>query len=213
MSATRLAADMIERSARDLPVLAELFRNQWSSPLFRRVEGFLRSRMDRRELRQVDDVKVAARFVIETITWFARHRFHDLDGYRLDETRTEATVVELIVSAFSLQWTEKRRRVTLMTDDLGQIDWSELAYRLGNRLLRCGKRLFGPVSPMPRAPSVRMPWPVCATHSASKTTLAHTTPRAGSERTRPVTAPERWRPSRRRTSLRLCRSPVSTGYV
>ena len=44
MSRTRVAADMIERSARDLPALAALFRDEWRTPMLRRLEGFLRTR-------------------------------------------------------------------------------------------------------------------------------------------------------------------------
>jgi len=102
-SRTRLAVDMIERSARDLPALAALFYDQWRAPLVGRLDHFLRSRMDRGELRRVDDVAVAARFVLEGVVWFARHRFHDVDAYRLDEAPVRATVTGLIVSAFALR--------------------------------------------------------------------------------------------------------------
>lgn len=101
-SRTRLALDMIERSARDLPALAALFRDEWRAPLLARIQDFLGARVDRGELRQPGDVRVAARFVVETVTWFARHRFHDRDGRSLEETAAKATVTALIVSAFAL---------------------------------------------------------------------------------------------------------------
>jgi hypothetical protein len=67
----------------------------------RRLADYLESRMDRGELRRVDDAAVAARFVLEAVVWFARHRFHDVDAYRLDETPVRATGTGLIVNAFA----------------------------------------------------------------------------------------------------------------
>jgi AcrR family transcriptional regulator len=100
ISRTRLVTDMIERSARDLPALASLFHDEWRTPLFSRLEAYLGSCMDRGRLRRVGDRRVAARFVVETVTWFARHRFHDADGWELDDAATQATVVDLVTGAF-----------------------------------------------------------------------------------------------------------------
>jgi AcrR family transcriptional regulator len=100
ISRTRLVTDMIERSARDLPVLASLFHDEWRTPLFTRLEAYLGSCMDRGRLRRVGDRRVAARFVVETVTWFARHRFHDADGWELDDAATQETVVNLVTGAF-----------------------------------------------------------------------------------------------------------------
>ena len=100
LSRTRLVADMVERSARDLPALASLFHDEWRTPLFTRLEAYLGSCMDRGWLRRVGDRRVAARFVVETVTWFARHRFHDVDGWELDDAATQATVVDLVTGAF-----------------------------------------------------------------------------------------------------------------
>jgi len=102
-SQIRWAADMIERSAREIPELAALLHNEWRAPMMARLEDFLRVRMDRGELRPVDDLWVAARFVEETINWFARHRHHDLEGRELDEAPVKAMVTELIVGAFALR--------------------------------------------------------------------------------------------------------------
>lgn len=100
LSSTRQAADMIERSARDLPELASLYRKEWRAPLLTRLETYLGSRIDSSQLRRVDNLQAAARFVVETISWFARHRFHDPDAADLDDSTTKATVTELVVCAF-----------------------------------------------------------------------------------------------------------------
>jgi len=99
---SRWAVDMIERSALEIPELAGLLHNEWRAPLMARLEDFLRARMDRGELRHVDDAWVAARFVAETVNWFARHRHHDRYGRRLDDAPVTATVADLIVGAFAL---------------------------------------------------------------------------------------------------------------
>jgi AcrR family transcriptional regulator len=102
-SQIRWAADMIERSAREIPELAALLHTGWRAPMMRRLEDFLRARMDRGELRPVGDLWVAARFVEETINWFARHRHHDREGRELDEAPVKAMVTDLIVGAFALR--------------------------------------------------------------------------------------------------------------
>lgn len=99
---TRWGVDMIERSAREIPELAALLHNEWRAPMMARLEEFLRIRMDRGELRHVDDAWIAARFVAETVNWFARHRHHDRYGRRLDDAPVTATVADLIVGAFAL---------------------------------------------------------------------------------------------------------------
>ena len=97
---TRQLADMVERSARDTPELAALFYEEWRAPVLRRLEAYLGARIEAGAFHSLDDVGVGARFVVETVSWFARHRFHDVDGWKLDERLTEETVVDLVVRAF-----------------------------------------------------------------------------------------------------------------
>jgi AcrR family transcriptional regulator len=99
---TRWGVDMIERSAREIPELAALLHNEWRAPMLARLEEFLRVRMDRGELRHVDDAWIAARFAAQTVDWFARHRHHDRYGRRLADAAVTATVGDLIVGAFAL---------------------------------------------------------------------------------------------------------------
>jgi AcrR family transcriptional regulator len=97
---TREAIDMIERSARDLPELASLFYHEWRRPLLRKIGAYLESRMDSGHFRRMDDLRVAAVFVLETVAWSASHRFHDPDGRRLDDASTRSTIIDLIVGTF-----------------------------------------------------------------------------------------------------------------
>jgi AcrR family transcriptional regulator len=97
---TRHATDMIERSARDLPALAELLYLEWRRPLINRIRAYLQARMDSGQFRPVDDLKVAAVFLLETVTWSASSRFHDPYGRKLDDASTKSTIIDLIVGTF-----------------------------------------------------------------------------------------------------------------
>jgi AcrR family transcriptional regulator len=97
---TRHALDMIERSARDLPELAELLYREWRRPLLNRIRAYLQARMDSGQFRRVDDLRVAGVFVLETVAWSASHRFHDPYGRGLDDAATRSTVIDLIVGTF-----------------------------------------------------------------------------------------------------------------
>jgi len=99
----RHATDMIERSTRDLPELASLFYREWRRPLLGRIRAYLQSRMDSGQFRRLDDLKVAAVFVLETVAWSASHRFHDPDGRRLGDASTRSTIIDLIVGTFMPQ--------------------------------------------------------------------------------------------------------------
>jgi hypothetical protein len=46
----------------------------------------------------VPDPEVAARFVIETVAWFANHRYGDYDGAQIPDDVAEETVVQLVTA-------------------------------------------------------------------------------------------------------------------
>jgi AcrR family transcriptional regulator len=96
----RHAIDMIERSARELPELADLLYLKWRRPLLNRISAYLQARMDSGHFRRVANLKVAAVFVLETVAWSAGHRFHDPYGRMLDHDSTRSTIIELIVGTF-----------------------------------------------------------------------------------------------------------------
>lgn len=95
IGSTRRAADAIERCSRDRPELAVIFYGD--------VRGHLHSQLSRylgaRRTRTSASPEMAATYVIETVTWFARHRYHDPDGSRLDAARARAAAIDLIVAA------------------------------------------------------------------------------------------------------------------
>ncbi|HEX5114687.1 MAG TPA: TetR/AcrR family transcriptional regulator [Pseudonocardiaceae bacterium] len=91
---------LVESCARDLPELAQLYfvRNR------RTYIDVLTTYLDRRirsgHLRPVPDTATAARFVMETIAWFAWHRRGDPDSAMLTDDASRATVRHLLLSAF-----------------------------------------------------------------------------------------------------------------
>jgi AcrR family transcriptional regulator len=96
---TRAATDMIERSARELPELAELLHEGLYSPVVAALAEYLGRRAEKGFLRQTPDTEATARLVVETLTWFARHRYHDPRGAEISESTAEETAVDALVHA------------------------------------------------------------------------------------------------------------------
>jgi hypothetical protein len=53
-------------------------------------------------LRRTPDTETTARLVLETLTWFARHRFSDPDGAAIPDDLAENTAVDALVHALVL---------------------------------------------------------------------------------------------------------------
>ena len=96
---TRLGADMIERSARQWPQLAELFYGQIRRRVIDRVTAYVAQRARNGQFRAFPDATLAARMALETITWWARHRYGDPDAGELDDGRARAAVMPLLLDA------------------------------------------------------------------------------------------------------------------
>jgi AcrR family transcriptional regulator len=98
-SRTREAADMLERSARELPEMADLLNAGIRAPLLAALTEYLTSRTQAGMLRRTPDTAVTARLVLETVTWFARHRFSDPDGAAIAAGLAQDTAVDALVHA------------------------------------------------------------------------------------------------------------------
>lgn len=96
---TREAADMIERSARELPELADLLNTGLRSPVLAALTGYLDSRARAGKLRATPDTAATARLVLETLTWFARHRHSDPQGAAIPDGLAEDTAVDALIHA------------------------------------------------------------------------------------------------------------------
>lgn len=98
---TRRGAAALERSAADLPDLAEAYFGRVRRRLLDRIAAYLEDRIVRGLLPPVPDVAIAARFVAESVTWFARHRYGDPDGVEIPGSDARDTTVELVVRALT----------------------------------------------------------------------------------------------------------------
>jgi AcrR family transcriptional regulator len=98
-SRTREAADMLERSARELPQMADLLNAGIRGPVLATLTRYLDGRAQVGMLRRTPDPAATARLVLETLTWFARHRFSDPDGAAIPSEVAENTAVDALVHA------------------------------------------------------------------------------------------------------------------
>ena len=95
--ASRLQAAALERSAIEIPELFGLFFIGVRRALLAQVTDYITARIESGHFGPVTEPATAARFVLESITFFARHRFNDPDLPPGDEDAVRRTVVELIV--------------------------------------------------------------------------------------------------------------------
>ena len=99
VAATRRAADMIERSARDWPELAEVFYVGFRRQLIASLASYLEQGARRGELRPVEHPEVTARFVLESVVWFASHRHGDPDSAGISDDMARPAVTRLLITA------------------------------------------------------------------------------------------------------------------
>jgi AcrR family transcriptional regulator len=89
---------LTEHSALDWPQMAERYYTRGRQPHVRRLAKYIAARVDSGDFAPVPDAEVAARFVIETVAWFADHRYGDYDGGRIPDDVAQATVVQLVTA-------------------------------------------------------------------------------------------------------------------
>src|SRR5918996_240970 len=89
---SREGATILERSARDVPELFGLFFEQVRRDLFERMTRYVTIRMQQGAFHRADP-PTAARFIIESVTFFARHRFLDPQPQPLNDEAVRQTVV------------------------------------------------------------------------------------------------------------------------
>ena len=94
IATTRLGADALERCASEIPELATVFYDH----VRRGVLDQLSRYVARRPSASVAP-DLVARYVVETLTWFARHRHHDLGASNLDDDEARAAAIDLTVTA------------------------------------------------------------------------------------------------------------------
>jgi AcrR family transcriptional regulator len=92
---SRDGATILERSARDVPELFGLFFEGVRRQLFERMTTYIARRVADGSL-HAGDAQTAARFIIETVTFFGRHRFLDPRPQDLDDNEVRTTIVDLV---------------------------------------------------------------------------------------------------------------------
>jgi AcrR family transcriptional regulator len=96
----RQVLKLVARCAADLPELAQWYFVQQRRAMLEQLGEYLRQRIRAGELSPVPDVPAAARFIVETIAWFAMHRHGDPDSAMLDDDACRRTVRHLLLTAF-----------------------------------------------------------------------------------------------------------------
>jgi hypothetical protein len=91
---------MIERSARELPELADLLNSGLRAPVLAALTSYLDSRAKSGRLRATPNAAASARLVLETLTWFARHRLSDPQGAAIPPELAQETAVDALLHAF-----------------------------------------------------------------------------------------------------------------
>lgn len=99
LAATHRVADMIERSARDWPELAEVFYKGFRRDLMARLGRYVERGSRRGEFRGVEHSQITARFLLESVVWFASHRLGDPDSADIDGHLARAEVTRLLIAA------------------------------------------------------------------------------------------------------------------
>jgi AcrR family transcriptional regulator len=96
---TAQAADMIERSARELPELADLLNTGLRRPVLDALTRYLDGGAKAGRLRRTPDTAATARLVLETLTWFARHRHSDPYGAAIPAGLARETAIDALLHA------------------------------------------------------------------------------------------------------------------
>ena len=86
---------LVEQSARALPELHGIFYADFRGNALARIEEYIARRARSGHLLGEVDPAVAARAIVESTAWFARHRLGDPDGHLLDEVACRETVITM----------------------------------------------------------------------------------------------------------------------
>jgi AcrR family transcriptional regulator len=95
---TQAGAALLERSALDLPELAIAFYAEVRRDLLARLTRYLEKRIRAGHLRRVPDPATVARLILETVTWFGRHRLRDRDSAMIDDATARATTIDFLIA-------------------------------------------------------------------------------------------------------------------
>lgn len=96
------AIQLIQKCAEDWPELAQLFFGEIRQELVQTLADYLVRGAELGFIRPLPNPELAGRLMIETVAWFAMHRFGDMQGRFYDPLAAEATVRDALVHAYGL---------------------------------------------------------------------------------------------------------------
>ncbi|HEX4063911.1 MAG TPA: helix-turn-helix domain-containing protein [Streptosporangiaceae bacterium] len=97
---SRLLLSLMESLVVDYPELNALYVEDSKRRLTGRLAAFLGSRSASGSLRPVPDTEIAARFIVESVAWFAWRRQDDPGAVGIDDEQARRSVTELLLAAF-----------------------------------------------------------------------------------------------------------------
>jgi AcrR family transcriptional regulator len=99
LARNRVGIKLVDRSARDLPELGQLWFGGARTFLVDALVHYLSARVQSGDLRAPIDASVAARFIVETCAFWAVHRHWDVGRPEVPEDTIRAAVVDLVKEA------------------------------------------------------------------------------------------------------------------
>lgn len=91
--------DLIERSALDVPEMAQMLFVEGRRKTVDAFARYLTNRIESGHFKPVPDAATAARFIIETVTWFARHRHNTPDSQMISDHDALETTIHFLIGA------------------------------------------------------------------------------------------------------------------
>jgi AcrR family transcriptional regulator len=95
----RQGLKLLDRSAKDLPELASVWFEGARGGLVTALAQYLDREIRKGTMRQVTDVTVAARLIVETVVFWAVHRRWDPHPQTFDDSSARKTVIDLLTDA------------------------------------------------------------------------------------------------------------------
>src|SRR5579872_6244732 len=94
----RYGFDLIERSAFEVPEMAQVLFVEGRRAAVDAFARYIVNRIRSGHFRAVPDPATAARLIIETVTWFARHRYKTADSQMIGDTAALQTTMHFLVA-------------------------------------------------------------------------------------------------------------------
>jgi AcrR family transcriptional regulator len=91
--------DLVERSSLDVPELAQMLFVEGRREGVSAFKRYLSKRIASGHFKAVPDPATAARFIIETVTWFARHRHNTPDSQMVSDKDALETTIHFLIAA------------------------------------------------------------------------------------------------------------------